>query len=647
MLFIRRPFAVLFALVFLVCLIVVVVAVQVSGKVTDPGYITSRLREADAYNFLYDDVMPAVLGDVIDEGLEYEIDLAGGAPVLVGFDDTEGAKRAIRGFIEEVMPREYVQDRVEVILDDTLNYAYGRSDEFEINLLLPELIRRAPEAVRQAAAEISLGRTLSRDVIGPVVRAAASDFTAGSLGISFTADEAAAAASRVVPPEWIEGQLFAAVDELAPYFAGDQASFAVNISFRDRVPIVADILKDKVEAEGGAVDLLFERIINPTVSRLLDSVTLLSYDVPITEGEVRAVLKEVAPRSWVEEEAKTAIDEIADYLVGNTDTLTFSVDLVERKEAAVSVLGELAQSKLEAILGAIPRCRTEEETLQAASQLLGGGLPGCTDERLDLQPVLDAAATLLSAGIREQIAERIPDQLLYTDADFRRAMDPGVMDGLEDLKKTLRDGITFTNEDLIEEWSKNTDRGDVERLLEVIRGSAIYTEVDFEKDYRESLGDNDWHGSFLWFDLSTPELENSRGYLGRLINLRWLAFVAPLLLLLIVAFLGGRGWYGRLKWGAWALFGSAVVAAVLFGPVFQSVMSANADTWFDFSVAAQFKAEWPATAALIGSGVVGDRVEAVVGDIVGSMLQLSVICLIVSLLGLAFAYLWPFRPARR
>ena len=89
------------------------------------------------------------------------------------------------------------------------------------------------------------------------------------------------------------------------------------------------------------------------------------------------------------------------------------------------------------------------------------------------------------------------------------------------------------------------------------------------------------------------------------------------------------------------------MAAVLFGPVFQSVMSANADTWFDFSMAAQFKAEWPATAALIGSGVVGDRVEAVVGDIVGSMLQLSVICLIVSLLGLAFAYLWPFRPARR
>ena len=105
MLYIRRPLAVLFALVFLVCLIVVVVAVQASGKVTDPGYITSRLREADAYNFLYDDVMPAVLGDMIDQGFEYEIDLAGGEPVLVGFDDTEGAKRAIRGFIEEVSSR--------------------------------------------------------------------------------------------------------------------------------------------------------------------------------------------------------------------------------------------------------------------------------------------------------------------------------------------------------------------------------------------------------------------------------------------------------------------------------------------------------------------------------------------------------------
>ncbi len=95
------------------------------------------------------------------------------------------------------------------------------------------------------------------------------------------------------------------------------------------------------------------------------------------------------------------------------------------------------------------------------------------------------------------------------------------------------------------------------------------------------------------------------------------------------------------------LFASSVVAAVLFGPVFQLLMSANADTWFDFSLGAQFKADWPATAALIESGVVGDRVEAVVGNVVGSMLQLSVVCLVVSLVGLAFAYLWPLRQARR
>jgi len=641
MLYIRRSIAVLFALVFFLCLMIVVVGVQASGKVASPGYVTSTLREADAYNFLYDDVMEAVLGDMIDQGFEYEIDLAGDEPVVIRFDDTEGAKRAIRGFVDEVMPREFLQERVEVIVDGTMNYAYGRSDEFEISSELPEMIRRVPQAVRVAAREINLGESLTRDVIGPVVRAAAADFTMGPLGIAFTPDEAVDAARRLLPPEWIEEQLFAAVDEMAPYFAGDRDSFAVNISFRDRVPIVADILKEKIETEGGAVDLLFERIVNPAVSRVIDSVTLLSFSVPITEEEVQAALEEVAPRRWIKEQAIAAVGSAFDYVSGDTDTLVFSVDLVERKEAAIRVLGDLAQSKLEAILGDIPRCRTLDEARRAASQIVGGRTPDCVDERIDLRPVLDTAIAGFRTEIRRQITERIPDRLLYTDTDFRSALDPDVMDGLDDLRETLRDGYTYTSEDLIDAWSETTNLEDVERILGIIRGSVTYDQADFEEDYQEAV--DDAQEQDVWLAERMPDLETARGSLGRLINLRWLAFIVPLVLLLIVAFLGGRGWYGRLKWAAWPLFASSVIAAVLFGPVFQLVMSANSETWFDFSVGAEFKADWPATAALVESGVVVEKIEAVAGDVVGSMLQLSVVCLIVSLCGLAFAYLWPLR----
>jgi len=642
MLFIRRSIAVLFALIFFLCLFAVVATVQASGKLTNPGYITSMLREADAYNFVYDDVMAAVLDDMVEQGIEYEVTLAGDEPVVIRFDDTESAKRTMRGLVEGVLPREFVQDRVEAVLDDTLNYAYGRSDEFEIDLQLPRVLRRVPGAVRIAAADIKLGESLSRDVIGPVVRAAAADFTAGPLGIAFTSDEAAEAARRVAPPEWIEAQLFAAVDEATPYFAGDRGSFAVNISFRDRVPIVAEILKEKIEAEDGAVDLVFDKIVNPMVSRVLESVTVLSYDVPITEEEVEAALEEVAPRWWVREEANAAIDEAADYLAGSSETLALSVDLVERKEAAVRVLGDLAEKRLKAFLGSIPGCESLEEAQRAASSLAAGGLPGCVDDRLDLGPLVDAAVAGLREEVRYRIADEIPDEFVYTDADFRREMDPGAMDGLEDLRRTLRDGFTFTSGDLIEEWSKSTDRDDVERVLDIIRGSSIYDESEFEELYRENV-DEGTEVSFLWVDTTVPTLETTRGSLGRLITLRWLAFIVPAVLLLIVAFLGGRGWLGRLKWAAWPLFATSVVAAVLFGPVFQAIVSANSERWFDFSIGAEFKADWPATAALVESGIVGEKLEAVAGNIMGSMLQLSVVCLIVSLCGLAFAYLWPLR----
>ena len=642
MLFIRRSIAVPFALIFFISLFAVVATVQASGKLTSPGFITSTLREADAYNFLYDDVMTAVLDDMVEQGIEYEVTLAGDEPVVIRFDDTEGAKRTMRGFVEGVLPREFLQDRVEAVLDDTLNYAYGRSDEFEIDLQLPKVLGRVPRAVRVAAADIKLGESLSRDVIGPVMRAAAADFTMGPLGIAFTSDEAADAARRVAPPEWIEAQLFAVVDEVTPYFVGDRGSFAVNISFRDRVPIVADILKEKIEAEGGAVDLVFDKIVNPMVSRVLDSVTVLSYDVPITEEEVEAALEEAAPRWWVREQANAAIDEAADYLAGRSETLALSVDLVERKEAAVQVLGDLAEKKLEAFLGNIPPCQSLEEAQRAAFSLAAGGLPSCIDERFDLRPLLSTAVAGFRTEIRRQIADRIPNEFVYTDADFRREMDPGVMDGLEDLRQTLRDGFTFTSDDLIEEWGKGTDREDVERVLDIIRGSSIYDQSEFEELYRENV-DEGTEVSFLWVETTVPTLETTRGSLGRLISLRWLAFIVPAVLLLIVAFLGGRGWFGRLKWAAWVLFVTSVVAAVLFGPVFQSVVAANSDRWFDFSMAAEFKADWPATAALVESGIVGEKIEAVAGNIVGSMSQLSVVCLIVSLCGLAFAYLWPLR----
>ncbi|MBM3956795.1 MAG: hypothetical protein FJ313_01940, partial [Gemmatimonadetes bacterium] len=158
----RRFVAVLFLLLFSACLIAVIVAVQVIGKVADPGYVPSRLRDADAYDFLYDDVMGAVLSDRIDRGLRYEIALAGGAPVVVRFDDTEAAKRAVRGLVEGVVPREFLQDRVETILIGTLSYMYGRSDQFELDPKLPDMVRRVPQAVRVAAGEIRLGETLSR-----------------------------------------------------------------------------------------------------------------------------------------------------------------------------------------------------------------------------------------------------------------------------------------------------------------------------------------------------------------------------------------------------------------------------------------------------------------------------------------------------
>jgi len=649
MLFIRRILAVPLSLVFFVCLILVIVIVQAGGKASSPGYITTRLKEADAYNFLYDDVMAAMLSDQIDQGLDFEAEFVGDEPTTIEFDDTEGAKRAIRGFIETVAPREYVQEQVESILDDTMNYAYGRSDEFEISPDLPGRVRSLSPAVRVVAEEIDLGETLTEYVMAPAVRAAAEDFTTDTLGIAFTPDEAVAAAERVVPPAWIERQLFAAVDEMVPYFAGDRPSFAVNVSFQDRVPVVAEILKEELQEEGGTVDLVFDRVVNPVVSQAVGSLTILSYEVAISDDEVNDAVEQVAPRAWIREQADGVIDAAVAYLTGQTETLSYTVDLTERKAAAVRVLGDLAEKKLGGFLGDIPVCSTVAEARQAAADLMGGGLPGCTAEGLDLKPLLDTAVATLRREAADLIGASIPDTLTYTDAEFRDALGGEALDGLEDAREMIRDGFTFTDEDLIEEWTDSTDAEDVERMLEVIRGASVYTHVDFEEDYGELIKDDEAEsgearevklGPWTW---TAPDLKTTRGQLGQVFDLRWALFIIPLLLLLVIAFLGGQGWYGRLRWAAWVGFVSAAIGAIIFGPVWGSLLSANSENWLSFTLNSEFRADWPATTVLLEGAVIREKIETVLGDMASSLLQLSVVCLIVSLLGLGFSYLWPLR----
>ena len=87
-----------------------------------------------------------------------------------------------------------------------------------------------------------------------------------------------------------------------------------------------------------------------------------------------------------------------------------------------------------------------------------------------------------------------------------------------------------------------------------------YTEADLREDLVEG-GDED--------DIEV--LDDVRGYFDLARTLRLLMYLPVLLVLIVVGFLGGRGWSGRFAWAAGSLAVTSAIILLAFGPVYSAV----------------------------------------------------------------------------
>lgn len=544
----RKFIAVVLAGLFLILFFVAVTVNQVVDTATDPGVVIGMVNDADSYDYVYDNIFGNLVHDMVENGIEIDSGLEEGSPpTVLTFDDPDEAAESLLGLFETLVPREYVREKFEESLQGVVPYAKGETDEFTIDLEVQERVRSVPGAARKLVSDLNLSERVIDDLLVPQLDKFSAQISGQALGINFTDEEIEANARLIFAPEWLEAQLFSAIDEVTPYFAGDSDSFNVTLQFDDRIYVIGTILKDKLNTQQTLYNLVFTQVVDPLIQQTVAQSTSVGFGISLTELEVTNAFEIIAPRDWVTEQGDGVVDALIEYLVGDTDSLSYTVDLSDRKVAATTELQALARRKLETTLGDIPACTSPAEVIGAGQDLQQYQLPRCiTGGQTMIDLAMSTYGTLMDDEVATFVGNQVPNEVAYSLADFESQVGGGI-DTVDDVRRRVIEGVNFSDRDLVELMAGDDSPqsiADAEKTLKILANGVLFTEQNIN-DYLTPEGQQ--------------QLDDIRGYVNLGLSLRWLLWVLVLIPLAIIAFIGGRGWVGRLKWAG----GVAVVCGLI------------------------------------------------------------------------------------
>ena len=374
MIWILRALSLALGAVFFLVLLLTLVFWQVGGLFLDPESYASLLDENDVYEFALADLPTAVLEDrrAVEEAKTG--DKIEDTPLLASGLTTDRIVAALN----RAVPPDWLQDAVELNIDEFGGYITGQSDDFTLVIGTDERADVLLAELRALLEEADAYAVLHERVLVPRIEEAAADWARERLpfGVEVSDERIAAAARAVLPPEWARSQGQRIFDQATPYLNGESDKLAVNVQLSDRVDVATAEVKDIV-AESPAYDLVYDEVIAPEIAeRLGDTIEGLPFGAAVSSNEVIDALRDAAPPSWVRAQAERLIDEASPYVAGQADAFQVDISLVENKRPAHGVLTRLVEKKIQAQIDQLPICRTAEEARSA----LGGGfgrLPSC------------------------------------------------------------------------------------------------------------------------------------------------------------------------------------------------------------------------------------------------------------------------------
>ena len=580
MIWIRRGLVAPLGLLLLFLLAVALVAMEASDTFLNPGYYPRELQKANFYEFVMVDIATSAVdearqinGEAVPERLDEN-------PIEALGLSTED----IVGSLNEALPPEWLQALVEQVFDELGRYVVGQRDEFQIEVQAGEQAVAMVSEVKYLLRKADAYGLLFESFVTPAVDDALDSDV--PLGLSVTSERLVESVRTAIPPEWVEAQVEAALDEVTPYFVGEKDSFEIRVQLADNLERALGEVKQLLR-ETDAYELLYDDVVGPTVTDNLGAQVELPLGIAVTDDEVLSALRQVAPPEWVQLQAERVIDEAGPYLAGETESFSITVPLEENKLTARAVIIEAATAKLEQAIGSLPQCTAAQQSLIPQEVL--DSLPICLPQGYDHGDLMSRMGSRVGDAVDDMVLSAIPDEYNFTDQVLRDALlqagDAENVKRLDEVRRVMKEGWTYTDLDLRRDLFDIGGDEAVQRLDDLrtfLTDGWTYTDADLREDLA-SDGE------------SLDDLDRARSMFGRARSLRLLTYLPVVLLLVGIGFLGGTHWQSRVAWAAGALAVTAGIIFLLSWPVYNAV--------------GKSRVENAADSALSGLNLDGDFVE--------------------------------------
>lgn len=537
-------------LLLFILLLVTLLSIQARPTLLNASYYSKVVAEANLYDFLLTDVTSSAVDEARGLNGDYFPGSATQNPLVsLGF-----SPEAVTSTVNNSFPPLWLRSNSEIVLEQIVGYVVGQHDEFNFTIQTGEQVE-----VFASEFKILLGESETYDVIlnGWLVPSVAR-LIVGLLPVdlNITNEHAEAYVVGVIPKEWFVPQVEAAIDELTPYLIGRNDTFKVIVPLDERADIALQEIKVLLR-DSDSYESLYVQLVEPQVDNSFGDSIQLPYGIVVTKDEVLAGMREVTPPSWIQVQTEQIIDDSTPYFKGEVNSFESELFLVDNKLAALQIIGETANRKLNENLRALPPCASGRSLTEIIS-LGSRGTIDCLPANTPITLVAGLISNQVTQAVEERIGNVIPDSIVFTQDDLQKTLTQAGLENGADILQALRSnistGIVYTEDDLTQDIGVLLDDAEGEDTLDSLNGLRTflaegwtYTDADFRKDLFELDG-----GETL------QQIDSVRPIFKRIRLLAWILVLPIIFVISGIGYLGGYDLRTRVGWASGSLIAASV-----------------------------------------------------------------------------------------
>ena len=153
-------------------------------------------------------------------------------------------------------------------------------------------------------------------------------------------DEIASSIEIFFPSTWLRTQVDLLLHSGLDYLAGNQEKLLIDSDISHRLTLFLQDLAVLFLSEHGYATLIDEFVLSE-VNEIMKYDRQLPFGIHLTNSDIRSIVTNVLPRSWIEEQLKSGIEQIVPYSVGEVDEFEIHVDLNRRVDLGLVELKAL------------------------------------------------------------------------------------------------------------------------------------------------------------------------------------------------------------------------------------------------------------------------------------------------------------------